>query len=578
MRIKERVMLLMLLLGGLPAVWADNVPIVIDQLRINNDISDMQVLTGSLDAAFQRSDVSDHLTASHFERGNWYRLHLEQDWQSSEPPVLALFASSSHKVRMYLPPDNREQRHAIYDSNLDPRFSHRALAFILPPHIKHSDNIYVYIEAGRASSMPVQVTDLTHYQAEDLLHVRLSVLFAAIVLATLLITFCYWLILRDSLLLYFIGYFGGTLLYMTYTSGEFFSLPFAASLEPLGMRPAWFGATISAALSLRFLEQFADLERYTPRLNRIIRVLFWPFIALAPFMLIPTLYQERGLLDISNFLLLLAAVATMFAAVHAALRGGRQAGFYLLAWVPLFLVTMFRVVQVELHWVQPLWLEYGFPFAVAFAAVMMPLGLADRTLAARRERDLANRLAEHDPLTAVLNRRAITARLRVAFTEARRASKALALLFLDIDFFKRINDSYGHGAGDQCLKAVVEQIIDELRQGDYLGRYGGEEFLVVLPGAGGTNASVIAERIRRRVESMKVRVAGSEICVRISIGVAALYHDVSSPEELVERADTALYQAKTDGRNRVYVFGAFPPLISVVGNESSPALSHISLQ
>ncbi len=138
---KQWLSLLALLLGGIPAVWADNVPIVIDQLRVNNNISDIQVLTGSLDAAFKRSEVNDHITADHFDQGSWYRLRLEQDWHSSEPAVLALFATGSHKVRMYLPPDYREQRHAIYDSNLDARFSHRALAFVLPAHIKHNDNI-----------------------------------------------------------------------------------------------------------------------------------------------------------------------------------------------------------------------------------------------------------------------------------------------------------------------------------------------------------------------------------------------------------------------------------------------------
>ncbi len=546
-------LLLTLLLTSLVA-QGDDASIIIDQLNESREVSDVRVLIAAPEAAFQQLETNDSITASHFDKGNWYRIRLTQDWQSKEPPVLALFGTGSRTIKFYLPPDYHEQRHAVFDSNLDPRFSHRALAFVLSPRLKRNENIYFYVEPGRAVSMPVTLNDLAQYQKDDLLHIRLSMVFASIIMATLLITLCYWLVLHDRLLLYFIGYFGGILLYVLYTSGEFFAMPFAAALEPLGMRPAWFAATLSAALSLRFLEQFAELDRYTPKLGRLVRLLFWPFVAIAPFMLVPAFYPERGLLDLTNLLLLVAAITTMLAAVHAAFRGGRQAGFYLLAWVPLFLVTMLRVIQVEMHWVQPFWLEYGFSFAVAFAAVMVPLGLADRTLAARRERDQANRLAEHDSLTGVLNRRAILARLRVAFTEARRASKALAVLFLDIDHFKRINDSYGHSAGDACLKAVMAEIADELRQGDYVGRYGGEEFLVVLPGAGGTNGSVIAERIRRRIEGIQLTIADTQCRVQVSIGVAALYHDVATPDELIERADSALYQAKTDGRNRVGVF------------------------
>jgi diguanylate cyclase (GGDEF)-like protein len=204
-----------------------------------------------------------------------------------------------------------------------------------------------------------------------------------------------------------------------------------------------------------------------------------------------------------------------------------------------------------LHWPQPVWLEFALPAAFAFAAIVLAFGLADHIVSIRHERDIAHRLAEHDMLTGVLSRRAIVARLRSAFVVARAQERPLAVLFLDLDHFKRVNDSYGHRAGDQCLRAVIAPIATELRQGDALGRYGGEEFLVVLPGATVANAEGVAERIRRRVEEMPMLISGVRVGLTLSIGVATLEPDVATPDDLIERADAALYLSKSGGRNLV---------------------------
>jgi diguanylate cyclase (GGDEF)-like protein len=208
-------------------------------------------------------------------------------------------------------------------------------------------------------------------------------------------------------------------------------------------------------------------------------------------------------------------------------------------------------MQLTLQWPLPMWLEFALPAAFAYASLVLAFGLADHTLAIRHERDVAHRLAEHDALTGVLNRRAILARLRAAFLQARESGEPLSLLFLDLDHFKRVNDSYGHRAGDQCLRAVIGPIASELRQGDALGRYGGEEFLVVLPGAGAGNAQIVAERIRGRVQDMPMLVSGTRIGLTLSVGIAALEEDVLTPDDLLERADAALYRSKSAGRNVV---------------------------
>jgi diguanylate cyclase (GGDEF)-like protein len=204
-----------------------------------------------------------------------------------------------------------------------------------------------------------------------------------------------------------------------------------------------------------------------------------------------------------------------------------------------------------MQWPLPVWLEFGLPATLAYANLVLAFVLAGQTLSFRYERDIAHKLAEHDPLTGVLNRRAILARLRAEFAKARQSGDSLSLLFLDLDHFKHVNDSYGHRAGDQCLRAVIAPIASELRQGDALGRYGGEEFLIVLPGAGTANAEGVAERIRKRVEELPMLVSGVRVGLTMSIGVATLDADVMTSDDLIERADAALYLSKTGGRNLV---------------------------
>jgi diguanylate cyclase (GGDEF)-like protein len=160
--------------------------------------------------------------------------------------------------------------------------------------------------------------------------------------------------------------------------------------------------------------------------------------------------------------------------------------------------------------------------------------------------------AEHDALTGVRNRRAIRDVLRKELARCRRERNTLGVILADVDHFKKINDYYGHASGDAVLVAVVQRITSTLRSYDLLGRYGGEEFLIIAPGCDLELAEKMAERVRAAVENEPIDLGNDSATISLSLGVT-LGTAESDPEFLVAQADTAMYQAKRKGRNRVEV-------------------------
>jgi diguanylate cyclase (GGDEF)-like protein len=163
-----------------------------------------------------------------------------------------------------------------------------------------------------------------------------------------------------------------------------------------------------------------------------------------------------------------------------------------------------------------------------------------------------------DPLTKVYNRRYLDRRLTDEVARSTRYSLALSVLMLDIDHFKRVNDTYGHQAGDVTLSILSSLVKNDLRDLDVVARYGGEEFLVICTNTAIDGAALVAERLRKLVESQQIEIAddsgGSQaIQISISIGVASFSASIDSKEKLVQAADQALYRAKEEGRNRVIV-------------------------
>lgn len=217
----------------------------------------------------------------------------------------------------------------------------------------------------------------------------------------------------------------------------------------------------------------------------------------------------------------------------------------------------------------------GRPYWIDMHIVPLRTPEGDITHYAAIERDITQRkrketlladLAFKDPLTGLNNRRGFAEIAQSLLANAQRQDRALALAMLDIDHFKRVNDSHGHDAGDEVLCALARTLRTSVRESDVLGRFGGEEFAILLPGADGEGARGVLEKCRSRVAEAPITLrSGTAVPITVSIGFVTLSPEVWSLQALIKRADMALYDAKGAGRNRVIC--ALPPPLEVVAAE-----------
>ena len=159
-----------------------------------------------------------------------------------------------------------------------------------------------------------------------------------------------------------------------------------------------------------------------------------------------------------------------------------------------------------------------------------------------------------DSLTGLYNRQSFDETLEIEIKRGKRHGKELSILFLDLDDFKEVNDSFGHQAGDEVLKQVAKIVLNEKRSEDLAARYGGEEIVVILPETGKVASLVLGERIRKRVEEMRIDCKGHTVRLTISGGLASFPNNAADAESLLKSADNALYRAKGSGKNCISFF------------------------
>jgi two-component system, sensor histidine kinase LadS len=495
---------------------------------------------------------------SHLLNGiKWFRVEPPAAMAAGSTPVLVARSGMDQAVELWGRRDGALVPLGV--TSVIPKFGGAEdKVFALPTGLDPGQPLYARVtRTGRA------VTDL-HFSASTLkyvldgaaAHARAIALAFGALMAMAISALLIRLVLKDQIYPLYGAVFLLQAIYLAYFSGQGFGWPLLSWARPFANYAYNVPVAVSAAAAALFVREFANLKVFSPR---VYRAFGWLAIAfgvltlsngLRPFGFGMLVARTGDLMFVGS------AIFTMLVAYLAWRRGGnRAAGWFLIAWSLLCIfqiLTALRLLYTRADSAEGL-VYYGLAPSMVAAAVLIALGVSDHVRQQSLALTDAERRAQTDPLTGVLNRRSLIERLDAACVRARARNLPISVLFLDLDHFKQINDTFGHAAGDACLAGIIPPIQAELRQSDVIGRYGGEEFVVILYGADAAAAYPIAERICRRVSDIRIEGFGAAVQLTCSIGVAASDTLDVWGQHLIAHADTAVYAAKRSGRNQVQV-------------------------
>ena len=537
-----------LLLLGLGAVHAAGLPLNGAWQEVSAGDTPQSVLEAYRAGRLKSFDPSRLEQFPRSRLGSWVVLAAQPPWDNEER-VLSVYPAPMGTISVI---DGSQSHVLAMDDFSTGLHGHGRLAWRISPTHAASTPILLRLEPTQTLSAPIgfRILPWGEFLQRDAHWLVFASASFAVMLAMVLMALCFSLMLRDVTYAWYGGYIVCYALIQGIQTGFVF--------HPLGWQwmagMSWTVGAAAVALSVAFASlfmiRFCALQRYAP----LLRV---PVVVVAVGMIQLVLMRCSGirlLVEVAqallNPLLMIGALVLLVGAIIAGVRGSRPAWFFLAGWTPLLLLTAMTSAQADGALPQWDWLNDASLAGGAFEAVVLSLGLADRALQLRQDRDVVQVLADHDALTQSLNRRAWDTRANAMLGTG--PSRPIALLFLDLDHFKMLNDRHGHNSGDRALVAVADTLAAELRPGDLFGRYGGEEFVAMLDGIEAQEALQVATRLCRRVHRLEIPVRDADHLLSISIGVAMRQHG-DSLETLIERADQAMYRAKLHGRNRVYV-------------------------
>ncbi len=430
----------------------------------------------------------------------------------------------------------------------------RTPALSVPPHLLNGSYIFIRLENRFGLGMTAEVRSPRAFQFHLLGDSYTMGALFGVPLALSLFNFFIFIFFRDRVYLYYVIFMLSMFGYQLMVHGQISGL----QVFTLDTDLTIFG--ILAGLVMIFGAQFTRTFLLTPKNAPLWDKVLLVYMVLA---LVKTALSLAGLHAEANhmaqFMALLSPVLSIATGVTCWRRGYTPARFYLLAWTAFSLSVVWHVL-VSLNLLP--WSGLSALMMVvgsALEAILLSFALADRIRTIQKEQERLRRATRHyrqlsnmDSLTGLFNARYLRDHLEPVIEKDRRAGKPLSLMIIDVDDFKRFNDTYGHPEGDKVLTSLGMVIRECVRRADVPCRYGGEEFCIILPGANLEQAALVAERIRGQFESLLFEPAGKErpVTVTVSIGTARLAPE-DNGAKLISAADKALYEAKSQGKNKV---------------------------
>ena len=489
---------------------------------------------------------------------------------------------------------------------LSQRFlKHRYPVFLLPHSAIESGTLYLRISTGSSilislSAWPREL----YFSKETKLQAALGAFFG-VMLIMALYNFGIWLFVRERSYLFYVAY---TLVVSLYEA----SITGMGSLFLWGSSVWWsdhalvLSAVTSFIMAALFVNAFLDLKKNSYRTYNLVRMIV---VTYCIFVVLVLFFRESTVAGIGQWVGIAVSLGAFYIGVKQWQRGNPAARYFTIAWTVLLLGTCTYTLMLSGYLPQNLFTESVQLIGIMLEVVLLSFALGERMnrerQASKQATDVALHLAKElnkaheekiksqievnitlekevtkrtydlkqamdnlsvaneqlealsqtDQLTGLKNRRYFDQCYGAEHKRCERNSLPISVLVLDIDFFKKINDNYGHLFGDECLKNVAFAIDKHTqRPGDIAVRYGGEEFIVLLPNTDVEGANLVAELIRKEVEAIRVEYDHKPVPITISSGVATrVPSQGEQPDSLIKMADDALYMAKENGRNRVEV-------------------------
>lgn len=551
--------------------------------------------------------ASDEGLSRGFNRNpHWFFIQLPETDQSHDRRHLQIPNSLLRHLEVYVVHNDELQQNYVMGKRFP--FAKRPVAYrnFVAPFILNDDGpTKVYLRVQTNGS--VQVAPILWTPDAFAEEVRSSSILSGLFYGMMLVMFFYhlfiYLVVREISYLYYIGYVAAFTMFIASLRGDAFQYLWPGAVHWNTLSLTVLIATLGVVSSL-FIKSFLDLRKHWPLAHHTFTTLVWTsssLLALSFVLPYEISVRINTIHGIGVMLAILAFSSGMW------WKGHRHARYFVLAWVALLAGT--TALALGKFGVLPwnLITENGAQIGAVMEILLLSFALGDRINRERAKRfraqqetiraahqakaaqdellaaketanqELEERVKERtqalekamtkletvnkfleqvsttDQLTNLRNRRFFLERYHEEFKRAQRGQYPLSIVMMDIDHFKSLNDTYGHLAGDDCLKGVARVMSDiASRAGDTLARYGGEEFILLLNNTDGDGAYTVAERIRAGVENLPVWLGGEKVAVTLSLGIAEkVPQNPHNPEELIKQADDALYEAKEGGRNRI---------------------------